>query len=145
MFPLRSAPLFGKHVQISFLLKIIWKIIVYSRNTINACDFLCQQPENVGHMLWECPMYGLDVGGKIQKMFHWCPRLLYVVLGFWLMVDKLSQPEMEQWAVTSWAIWNARNKFYFERIQTHPKSILDGALGFLDEYQRLVAAQRTSW
>ena len=60
------------------------------------------------------------------------------------MVDKLPQPEMERWAVTLWATWNTRNKFYFERIQTHPKSILDGALGFLDEYQRLVVALRSS-
>ena len=34
------------------------------------------------------------------------------------------------------AIWSsARNKFYFEKFQAHPRSILDGALGFLDEYQ----------
>uniref|UniRef100_A0A7N2MVA8 Uncharacterized protein n=1 Tax=Quercus lobata TaxID=97700 RepID=A0A7N2MVA8_QUELO len=34
------------------------------------------------------------------------------------------------------AIWsNSRNKFYFEKFQAHPRSILDGALGFLDEYQ----------
>ena len=33
------------------------------------------------------------------------------------------------------AIWSAQNKFCFEKFQAHPKSILDGALGFLDEYQ----------
>ena len=61
----------------------------------------------------------------------------------WLM-DKLSQRELEIWAVMVWAIWNVRNKYYFEHIQTHPKSILDGALGFLQEYQRLVAAQSSN-
>ena len=60
---------------------------------------------------------------------------------FRCLIDRLSQQELEQWAVTTWAIWNARNKYYFEHIQTHPKSILDGAIGFLQEYQRLVAAQ----
>ena len=43
--------------------------------------------------------------------------------------------------MVSWAIWNARNKFYFERIQQHPKIILDVAIGFLEEYQRLCALQ----
>ena len=32
-------------------------------------------------------------------------------------------------------IWSARNKFSFEKFLAHPRSILDGALGFLDEYQ----------
>lgn len=58
----------------------------------------------------------------------------------WL-IDKLLQQELERWAVIAWAIWNARNKFYFEHIQTHPKSIFGEAIGFLQEYQRLVAAQ----
>ena len=58
----------------------------------------------------------------------------------WL-IDKLLQQELERWGVIAWTIWNAQNKFYFEHIQTHPKSIFDGALGFLLEYQRLVAAQ----
>ena len=34
---------------------------------------------------------------------------------------------------------------YFDHIQTHPKSILDGALGFLREYQRLIATQTSNW
>ena len=60
-------------------------------------------------------------------------------------MDKLSQQELERWAVMAWEIWNARNKYYFEHIQTHPKSILDGALGFLREYQRLIATQTSNW
>ena len=50
---------------------------------------------------------------------------------FRALVEKLSVVELERWAVISWAIWNARNKYYFENIQTHPKEILSGALGFL--------------
>ena len=61
----------------------------------------------------------------------------------WLM-DKLSKQELERWTVTAWAIWNARNKYNFEHIQIQPKTILDGALGFLQEYQHLVSAQSSN-
>ena len=44
---------------------------------------------------------------------------------------KLSKLELERWTVTAWAIWNARNKFYFQQIQTHPRVILEGANGLL--------------
>ena len=29
------------------------------------------------------------------------------------------------------SIWNARNKFYFDKVLQHPKMIVDGANGFL--------------
>ena len=57
------------------------------------------------------------------------------------LVAKLDLKDIERWVVISWAIWNARNKFYFERTQTQPKMILDGVVSFLDEYQKLMAAQ----
>ena len=60
------------------------------------------------------------------------------------MDDKLSRTDLEKWAVTSWAILNARNKFYFERIQSHPNNKLKGAIGYLQEYQRLLLSQRSS-
>ena len=60
---------------------------------------------------------------------------------FGTMVRRLSQVELERWATVSWALWNARNKFYFEQVQLHQRKILDGALGFLVEYQHFVAAQ----
>lgn len=41
-----------------------------------------------------------------------------------------------------WFFWNARNKFYFDKVQRPLKSIIGGALGFLVEYQRLNATQR---
>ena len=44
--------------------------------------------------------------------------------------------------MVSWAIWNARNTFFIERRQSQAKEILDGAVGFLDEYQKLMTAQR---
>ena len=60
---------------------------------------------------------------------------------FGTMVRRLSQVELERWATVSWAMLNARNKFYFEQVQLHQRKILDGALGFLVEYQHFVAAQ----
>ena len=64
---------------------------------------------------------------------------------FQVLAKRLSKPELEKWAAVSWGIWNACNKFYFEKIQAHPKAILDRAVVFLHEYQNLVAAQRNSW
>lgn len=45
---------------------------------------------------------------------------------------------MEYWAITSWAIWNARNKYYFEDTQAQLEAILRGATSLLDEYKTLV-------
>ena len=61
-----------------------------------------------------------------------------VLVGFlgWVgSPDGFGQPYVECWVVMSWEIWNARNKFYFEKFKAHPRSILNGALGFFDEYQ----------
>ena len=44
-----------------------------------------------------------------------------------------------------WAIWSARNKFYFDKVQRHLKLILDEALGFLEEYQQLNAKHSFSF
>ena len=55
--------------------------------------------------------------------------------------DRLTQQELEQWAITAWSIWNARNRFYFEHVQLQPKGIVDVACGLLKEYQCLMALQ----
>ena len=54
---------------------------------------------------------------------------------------ELLKKELELWATTTWAIWNARNKAYFEKVQTQPKVILDVALALLVTYQMLSATQ----
>ena len=70
------------------------------------------------------------------------PFYRLVKVGMWTgvgeMQRKLSQQELEKWAVTAWAIWTARNKFYFQHYQTHPKVIADMACGLLEKYQRLM-------
>ena len=54
---------------------------------------------------------------------------------------ELSKKELELWATMTWAIWNARNKAYFEKVQTRLKAILDVALALLVTYQMLSATQ----
>ena len=55
--------------------------------------------------------------------------------------EKLELKDMERWAMISWAIWNARNKLHFEKTQVPPKVISNGAIGFLEEYQKLMITQ----
>lgn len=94
-------------------------------------ELCCQQPETVGHLLWECPLarkfWALYNCGGIQK----CPntRCDFIML-LRMMVDRLALHDLEKWAVTSWAIWNVRNNYYFERIQIHPKEFLNGGSRF---------------
>ena len=60
---------------------------------------------------------------------------------FRMLGTKLSKEEMEIWATLLWAIWNERNKVYFEKTQTHPKVIMDGALATLETYKNMSATQ----
>lgn len=91
----------------------------------------------MAHTLWGCPMarnIWAMVAGKLQKRnsvaedFYSLVRELMAVL---------TSNEMEVWAIVSWAIWNARNKYLFDRKQTHPRDILRGAMTLLQDYQRL--------
>ena len=113
-------------------------------NVDAQCELCYQQPESAGHLLWECP-FARNIwalcSGKIQK----CPNEANdFFLLFKTLVQRLSKTDLEKWAVVSWGIWNARNKVYFERVQTHPKTILAGPVGFLQEYQNLTNAQRNN-
>lgn len=108
------------------------------------CEFCKQQLETVCHVLWECPFarntWAL-VRGRLQK----CPNEVtnfFVLLR--MLQDRLDRRDIEVWAVTAWALWNARNKFYFKKVQLQPKLIADGALTLLTEYQRLMEAQTNS-
>ena len=59
------------------------------------------------------------------------------------MMQSLTQDELEQWGMITWAIWNACNKHFFKDIQTHPEAILRSAKSLMHEYQTLMADQRT--
>ena len=68
------------------------------------------------------------------------PQIFFLLVR--TLVARLTK-ELERWAITMWKIWNARNKFYFEDTQVHLEAILREAMSFLEEYQKLVADQRT--
>lgn len=93
--------------------------------------------------MWECPLarnvWALCRGG-IQKCTNSnCDFFLL----FQALVEKLLVGELERRVVTTWAVWNVRNKYYFKKTQTRLEGILSGALSFLQEYQMLMAAQHT--
>ena len=75
--------------------------------------------------------------GKLQKSRSG-------VLSFYelaqMMMTRLTTSELETWAMFSWSIWNARNKFLFEQVQTPPCVIFKGASSLLEEYKRLTGA-----
>ena len=47
------------------------------------------------------------------------------------LIDKLDSKDLKRLAVTSWAIWNARNKLYFKKAQFQKRRIAEGAVGLL--------------
>ena len=128
----------------NFLFKFLIFLKRLHYNQYARCEICCQKLESVGHIFWECPLarnVWAICRGKIQK----CPndaREFFAL--FRMLVDQLPQLELDRWATISWALWNARNKYYFEHVQQHPRVILDGALSFLAEYRRLLAAMTNS-
>ena len=125
---------YGEHAQIFCLQGEICTGASCSQSQRVGCAASVQKLSN--SVLWECPLarnvWALS-GGKIQKCTNVAPEFYFL---FRWMIDKLTQQELEQWA-----IWNARNKFCFGKTQWHPEQILREATGFLAEYQRLNAAQ----
>ena len=57
-----------------------------------------------------------------------------------MLVEKLTKKELEQWDALSWEIWNARNKVYFEKVQTQSNVIVEGASVTLDTYEWVSAS-----
>ena len=110
-------------------------------NVDTRCELCLQQTVTVHHIIWECP-FAQNVwalfSGRTQKCSNVASDFFLL---FRQMQRKLSQQELEKWAVTAWVIWTARNKFYFQHYQTHPKVIADMACGLLEEYQRLMDTQ----
>lgn len=109
------------------------------------CGLCDHSSETASHILWECPFatkFWTLVRVKLQKSpasikiySCWSVRGLFA---------RLEKKDLEVWASVSWAIWNARNKFYFDKVQTPPRTIMENVVGLLDEYQRLMTARRQS-
>ena len=87
-------------------------------------------------------MYGQWWGDECKKCSNEVQDFFRL---FQMLGRKLTKEEMEKWVTLSWATWNARNKLYFEKIQTHPKVIMEGALAILENYQMLSATQEVVW
>ena len=100
----------------------------------SRCDVCCQQPEKNSHLLWECPMarnvWAISKG-RVQKCSNQVHDFFHL---FRTLKDKLTTKELEQWATASWVIWNAQNKYYFEKVQMQPRTIMDHATGLLQDY-----------
>ena len=110
-------------------------------NVDTRCELCLQQTVTVHHIIWECP-FAQNVWALFSGRTQKCSNVANdFFLLFRQMRNKLSQQELEKWAVTAWAIWAARNKFYFQHYQTHPKVIADMAYGLLEEYQRFMDTQ----
>ena len=100
------------------------------------CAICNQHDETVTHTLWGCPRarnVWAMVAGKLQKRNSVAEDFYSLVRE---LMDVLTSNEMEVWAIVSWAIWNARNRYLFDRKQTHPSDIFRGAMTLLQEYQR---------
>ena len=83
------------------------------------CEFCCQQPKNVSHVLWEC---------LSLEMFGQWSEGLGTPIGFFFFLlfgrDKQVRParELEIWTVITWSLWKTRNEFHFEKIHLQPKA-----------------------
>ena len=84
-------------------------------------------------LFWGCPMarnvWAL-VEGMLQKRSSFAKDFYSLVRE---LTPVLTKNEMEVWAIVSWAIWNARNRYIFDRKQTHPSNILRGAMTLLQD------------
>ena len=106
------------------------------------CELCDHSSETASHILWECPLakkVWTLVRGKLQKSPASIQDIFMLVRG---LFGRLEKKDLEVWASVSWAIWNARNKFYVDKVQTPPRTIMENAVGLLDEYQRLMTARR---
>ena len=74
------------------------------------------------------------VEGKLQKRSLSAEDFYSLVRA---LMPILTKSEMEVWAIVSWAIWNARHRYIFDRKQTHPCDIPRGAMTLLQDFQRL--------
>ena len=106
------------------------------------CPICSGEDETTTHALWSCP-YARTVWalapGKFQKMPSSAPDFFLLALRIF---KDLPRDLVELWAVTTWAIWFARNKFVHEQYLPPPQDTLDMAIRLLNDFQRVTAMQR---
>lgn len=144
MCPLRSGPFCGGLVWISYPLKTTCSAAKWGLNRGAKSASNTQRPPATcfGNVFWLGSRNVWSMASiRIQKCPNSAPDFFEL---FRKMVTRLNQQDLETWAVIVWALWNARNKFYFERTQLQPRHIYDAATWLLTEYQHHMAAQ-TTW
>ena len=88
------------------------------------------------HTLWQCPMarntWAL-IPGRMQKLpNHGGDFSLFMQKIF----SDFSKEAVEDWAVITWAIWNARNHYVFDAIQSDPVVIKNEALSLQRNFRQ---------
>ena len=89
---------------------------------VNArCEICSQHLETPCHLLWECP-FARNVWSMASRRIQKCSNSVSDFFElFRTMITRLNQQDLETWAVIVWALWNTRNKFYFEKTQLQPR------------------------
>ena len=109
------------------------------------CSICGQQDETTQQILWEC-LFPCNVWalawGKLQKSSFVTKKFFMLAR---CMVHRLGGKDLEMWAITSWSLWNAWNRFHFKHVQTHPCEIFKQANSLLEEYQRLAKSLPQRW
>ena len=88
-----------------------WKV-----QTDPKCSICSPQDETKEHILWECPFahnVWAVVRGKLQKSSSMAENFFMLARH---MMERLDRKELELWSMTSWSLWNTRNRFHFKYV-----------------------------
>uniref|UniRef100_A0A2N9EXV2 Uncharacterized protein n=1 Tax=Fagus sylvatica TaxID=28930 RepID=A0A2N9EXV2_FAGSY len=118
--------------RLRWLWRKIWKRKIRSSAT---CPICLQEDETTMHILWQCAMarniWAL-VPGCMQKLPN-CGED-YSLFMKRIFTD-FSKEDTKEWAVIIWSIWNARNHFVHDEIQSDPLVIKNGALSIQHDFK----------
>jgi hypothetical protein len=102
----------------------------------SLCSICDQKEETTYHAIWQCPLarntWAL-IHGRLQKLSNQDGEFSRFLQ--WIF-KALPKEEVEDWAVTAWSIWNARNRFVHEDCQIPPQTIRANALAIRSEFNQ---------
>ena len=135
MCPQKFARSCKEHVQIFYP-----PATIYTDDVCRWNPSVCCVIKNLKRLVTCCGLALLQgMSGRYSKEEQRSAAMRYVI-------SSSVQPDATEIELTGFrAIWNARSRFYFEQVQTHPKTILESASGVFEEYQRLMIAQNLVW
>uniref|UniRef100_A0A2N9IBV7 Reverse transcriptase domain-containing protein n=1 Tax=Fagus sylvatica TaxID=28930 RepID=A0A2N9IBV7_FAGSY len=106
---------------------------IRSSSLCSVCD---QKEETTYHAIWQCPLarntWAL-IHGRLQKLSNQDGEFSRLMQ--WIF-KALPKEEVEDWAITAWSIWNARNRFVHEDCQVPPQTIRANALAIRSEFNQ---------